>query len=71
LAAPDDPLRFCANAAHSAWNRLVPVDRPEAFCRACRLNRTTPNLDAPENLLLWQRLEAAKCRLVYGLLRLD
>jgi hypothetical protein len=29
-----------------------------------------PNLDVPENLLLWQRLEAAKHRLVYGLLRL-
>jgi hypothetical protein len=70
LAAPDEPSRFCANAAYDACNWLVPADGPDAFCRACRLNRTIPNLGAPENLLLWQRLEAAKHRLVYGLLRL-
>ncbi len=70
LAAPDEPFRFCANAVYDACNWLVPADGPDSFCRACRLNRTIPNLDAPENLLLWQRLEAAKHRLVYGLLRL-
>lgn len=70
LAAPDEPFRFCANAVYDACNWLVPADGPEAFCRACRLNRTIPNLEAPENLLLWQRLEAAKHRLDYGLLRL-
>ena len=37
---------------------------------ACRLNRTIPNLDKPENRLLWSRLEAAKRRLVYALLQL-
>jgi len=70
LAAPDEPFRFCANAVYGACNWLVPADGPDAFCSACRLNRTIPNLDAPENLLLWQRLEAAKHRLVYGLVRL-
>jgi hypothetical protein len=70
LAAPDEPFRFCANAVYGTCNWLVRADGPGAFCRACRLNRTIPNLDAPENLLLWQRLEAAKHRLVYGLLRL-
>ncbi len=70
LAAPDEAFRFCANSVHDACNWLVPADGPDAVCRACRLNRTIPNLDAPENLLLWQRLESAKHRLVYGLLRL-
>jgi hypothetical protein len=70
LAAPDEAFRFCTNAVHGACNWLVRADGPDAFCRACLLNRTIPNLDAPENLLLWQRLEAAKHRLVYGLLRL-
>ncbi len=70
LAATDEPFRFCANAAHRACNWLVSANGRDAFCRACRLNRTIPDLDAPENLLLWQRLEAAKHRLVYGLLRL-
>ena len=70
LAAPDAFVRFCANSAYDACNWLIPADGPHDFCRACRLNRTIPDLGAPENLLLWQRLEAAKHRLVYGLLRL-
>jgi hypothetical protein len=70
LAVPAQHSRFCANAAHEACNWLVPADGPEHFCRACRLNRTIPDLDRPEAIVLWQRLEAAKRRLVYGLLRL-
>ena len=68
-AAPEQAFRFCANAAHDACNWLLPADRAETFCPACRLNRTIPNLGTPGNLLRWQRLEAAKHRLVYGLLR--
>ncbi|HSA80945.1 MAG TPA: putative zinc-binding metallopeptidase [Geminicoccaceae bacterium] len=49
----------------------MPADDPNAFCQACCLNRTIPDLGLPENLLRWQRLEAAKHRLVYGLLRLS
>jgi hypothetical protein len=70
LADPGRPLRFCANAAHDACNWLIPADVPEPFCRACRLNRTIPDLDTVENLLRWRNLETAKHRLVYGLLRL-
>ncbi len=62
-------VRFCANAAYEACNWLIPADGPDAFCRACRLNRTIPDLSIAANILLWQRLEAAKHRLVYGLLR--
>jgi hypothetical protein len=69
-AAADRVFRFCANAAQDACNWLVPADSSEHFCRACRLNRTIPNLDIPGHRLRWQRLEAAKHRLVYGLLRL-
>ncbi len=70
LAAPAESFRFCANASHEACHWLVAADGPDVFCRACRLNRTIPNLAAGNNLQLWQRLEAAKHRLVYGLLRL-
>jgi hypothetical protein len=70
LAAPEEHFGFCANAAYDACNWLVPAGGRDTYCRACRLNRTIPNLDVPENLLLWQSLEAAKHRLVYGLLRL-
>ena len=70
LASPDEPFNFCANAIHDACNWLVAAAGSDKFCLACRLNRTIPNLDVSENILLWQRLEAAKHRLVYGLLRL-
>ena len=70
LIAPEQVYRFCANATHGACNWLVPADGPEAFCRACRHNRTIPDLGLPEHLLRWRRLEAAKHRLIYGLLRL-
>ena len=70
LAEPRRQFRFCANAAHNACNWLTPADSGLAFCEACRLNRTIPDLSRPENLLHWQLLEAAKHRLVYALLRL-
>ena len=69
LAVPGQTSTFCANAVHGACNWLVPAGAGP-FCSACRLNRTIPNLDSPEHLLLWQRLEQAKHRMVYGLLRL-
>jgi hypothetical protein len=69
MAEPGRVFRFCANAAYDACNWLIPDDRSDIFCRACRLNRTIPDLGAPDNLLRWRRLEAAKHRLVYSLLR--
>jgi hypothetical protein len=70
LAAPEQSFRFCANAAYDTCNWLIPAENPDMFCRACRLNRTIPDLDSWENRSRWQSLEAAKHRLVYGLLRL-
>ncbi len=63
--------RHCANRAqHEACNWLVSDDDPHAFCVACRLNRTIPDLGSGENEILWRRLELEKRRLIYGLLRL-
>ena len=70
LVAPETLFRLCANADHEACNWLLPADGRTSFCRACRHNRTIPDLAPPENLLRWQRLEAAKHRLIYALLRL-
>lgn len=70
-AAPEQLFRFCANAAYGACNWLLPADPAESFCLACQLNRTIPNLATLDNRLRWQRLEAAKHRLVYGLLRFE
>jgi hypothetical protein len=62
--------KLCGNAGAAICNWLVPADSPDAFCPACALNRTIPDLAAPGNLQRWQALEAAKRRLVYALLRL-
>jgi hypothetical protein len=70
LAAPDQPYRFCANAAHDVCNWLIPVSSPEPYCIACRHNRMVPDLAQPDNVLAWRKLEQAKHRLIYTLLRL-
>ena len=54
-AGADEALRFCANADHDACNWMVAADSSQAFCRACRLNRTIPDLSVPGQNLLWQR----------------
>jgi hypothetical protein len=71
LAEPERRFRFCLNAEQDACNWLVPVDSPEPFCAACRHNRMIPDLSQPRNLDSWRRLETAKHRLFYTLLRLD
>ena len=70
LAAPAEQYRFCANVEHNVCNWLVAADDDEAFCAACRHNRTIPDLTSPENLGHWRKIEFAKRRLFYSLLRL-
>jgi hypothetical protein len=43
----------------------------DPYCRSCRLTRTIPNLESARNLALWTKVEQAKRRLTYDLLRLD
>ncbi|AQU88000.1 hypothetical protein B0W47_11540 [Komagataeibacter nataicola] len=68
LAAPDQARALCANNAHSACNWLAQPG--QAYCIACSFNRTIPNLSVPGNIERWQKLEVAKHRLFYTLLRL-
>ena len=65
-----DADRRCLNADPAGCNWLVEPAAAHDFCIACRLNRTIPNLDAPGNPARWRRIEEAKRRLVYSLLRL-
>lgn len=69
LADTTRQYRYCDNAIHDVCNWLVPVDSPDMLCFACQLNSTIPNLNEPEHLLHWRKLELAKHRLVYALLR--
>ncbi len=69
-AAQDRRVRLCANARHDVCNWLVEADGGDGFCAACRHNRIIPNISLPEALTLWRKLEAAKHRLFYSLIRL-
>jgi hypothetical protein len=63
--------RKCKNyAEHNVCNWAVPADDPNPLCRSCRLTRVIPDLSKPGNQQAWYKLEAAKRRLVYSLLRL-
>jgi hypothetical protein len=70
LADPIHDYIYCANFAFDGCNWLIPADSGEAFCAACRHNRTIPDLSDQRNLTQWRRIEIAKRRLFYSLLRL-
>jgi hypothetical protein len=70
LAAPERLYRFCANSALDVCNWLVGADTSEQYCAACRHNRTVPDPQQPGTLAAWYKLEVAKHRLFYTLMRL-
>jgi len=65
-----ESYQYCANHAYGVCNWLVPAEGPDAFCKACELNHIIPNLGEATYRAYWTRIEAAKHRLVYGLIRL-
>jgi hypothetical protein len=83
---PEGPDRWCALSApanhqiyrqcqngheHYICNWFIPDDDDSnSFCQACRLNDTVPNPTIPQNLERWHKMELAKRRLLYTLLRL-
>lgn len=62
--------RNCANAEPAGCNWLVPEDDDGPWCESCRLNQVIPDLGLALNRIYWQRIEVAKRRLIYSLLRL-
>ncbi len=62
--------RTCKNQEFGVCNWMVPVKSREQFCAACRHNHTVPDLSVPENTGLWAKIETAKHRLFYSLLKL-
>ncbi|MBB6326409.1 hypothetical protein FHS59_002037 [Algoriphagus iocasae] len=61
---------YCGNYKFGVCNWLIPQDENSEFCLACSLNRTIPDLSDQENFEKWKKLESAKHRLVYQLLKL-
>lgn len=62
--------RFCANRSHGVCNWLIPSDNPEQLCLCCRTNRIIPDLSDQVCNERWHKIELAKHRLFYSLLRL-
>ena len=66
---PGSGLAFCSNRdSASRCNWLAP--ETGASCLSCSTSETIPALSKPENLGRWRKLEEAKRRLLYDLLRL-
>lgn len=64
-------FRKCANyEQYHVCNWMVPDQDSERYCLSCRLNHIIPNLTEPDNLTLWYRIEVAKRRLLYTLIKL-
>lgn len=70
LADPGKRYRFCANWELHACNWMVRTDAGTKVCRACEHNRTIPDISDPARHALWQRIEEAKRRLIYSLIKL-
>jgi len=51
-------------------NWAIPVGDSIPLCSSCRLTQLIPNLSRPGSVERWQRLEAPKRRLMYGLAQL-
>jgi hypothetical protein len=67
----DGLLRFCANHDTPAMcNWMVAAEDELQLCRACRLNRTIPDLGDPDNARYWAKIEAAKRRVISQLIGL-
>jgi hypothetical protein len=63
--------KYCGNHAHDVCNWLLPADASDTLCRACRHNVTVPDLAQPGSVALWRKVEEAKHRLLYTILRLQ
>ncbi len=70
LRSKKSRYRFCENIQYGTCNWLVSEKKETTYCTACELNHTIPDL-SDENLARWKRIEIAKHRLVYSLLRLN
>lgn len=60
-------FKYCKNKAYNVCNWVLEKHDTSDYCKACKLNRTIPNLSDEENFKKWKELEVAKHRLIYQL----
>jgi hypothetical protein len=67
----DERYHQCSNGKeYQVCNWMVSVKGPRRFCTSCELNEVIPDLSTPGNVERWYKLEIAKRRIVYTILRL-
>lgn len=67
----DHAYRLCENfSRENVCNWAIPAGDAEPLCASCRLTRVIPDLTQPGYKEAWYKLEVAKRRLVYTLIRL-
>jgi hypothetical protein len=71
LGGGSNHYRFCRNREHGVCNWMLTDGTGETFCVACSHNRAIPDLSVAENVDRWRRIEEAKHRLFYSLLKLS
>jgi len=69
-SGPHDVAVCANNNEYGVCNWLVAIDDPTPYCRACRHNRTIPDLSVPTVPERWGRIEEAKRRMFHTLIRL-
>ena len=68
---PDRLYRKCTNyTEHHVCNWMVEDEDDDELCVSCRLNKIIPDLSKPDNPKHWYRLERAKRRTLYSLLKI-
>ena len=61
----------CQNGVSFATcNWVLPKNSGAIFCASCALNRTIPDVSKLQNLEAWHKIEIAKRRVLYTLIRL-
>jgi hypothetical protein len=61
----------CANGQkYDACNWMIPAQEPNPYCPSCRLNDLVPDLSNTKSRERWKKLEMAKQRILYTILRL-
>jgi hypothetical protein len=69
-AAAGRTYRLCTNYDAKVCNWAVAADDTNPLCLSCRFTRVIPDLTQPGHTAAWYKLEVAKRRLLYSLLRL-
>jgi hypothetical protein len=73
LNRPDDNTgyHYCANYTYGVCNWIIPSNQNTPYCKACNLNYLIPDISKTEYKERWTKIEKAKHRLIYSLLRLQ